>query len=512
MTYGITNDQYYSDIADAIRAKRTDLPSGTTFTPPQMANAISQIGSVAPWVRPSGWPDLDTLYGNEKNTVWMTLDCTGRFAYPHACFKLTDVAFTVEVGYFDNGTYTVYDTISGTANNNVTVYFDTTSPGQYYLIKLTATSIKTLQFDAWTHPVNGLQYAAQDQNIVEWVGHMDEFSNALRTPYYVEREKIKCINANYNSLNNRWRDAFSLQDLDVSDWSTADWGITVLSNTWYQCYSLRSLDLSSWDVSSWPVTSLSGTWSTCVSLRSLDISGWNTEDWAVTTMASTWENCVSLEELDLSGWDVSGWAVTTLASTWKNCNSLRKLVVDEWDTGDWAVTTMKATFYSDWSLSEFGISGWDTSNWAITDFTQPFYGMDLAALDLSKWDSDGFGDIGSATLTTFSYMRNLKELDLSGINAHMFFPGRTGTTSTTLLANCPSIVSLRFGALKTNTISDLNVSFSANPLLDRASLLAIINNLASGVSGNKLTLGSTNLNKLTAAEKAVATGKGWTLA
>jgi len=45
MTYGITNDQHYSDIADAIRAKRTDLPAGTTFTPSVMASAIKRISA-----------------------------------------------------------------------------------------------------------------------------------------------------------------------------------------------------------------------------------------------------------------------------------------------------------------------------------------------------------------------------------------------------------------------------------------------------------------------------------
>ena len=38
----------------------------------------------------------------------------------------------------------------------------------------------------------------------------------------------------------------------------------------------------------------------------------------------------------------------------------------------------------------------------------------------------------------------------------------------------------------------------------------VINNLAT-VSGNTLKFGSTNLNKLTAEQIAVATAKGWTL-
>ena len=48
--------------------------------------------------------------------------------------------------------------------------------------------------------------------------------------------------------------------------------------------------------------------------------------------------------------------------------------------------------------------------------------------------------------------------------------------------------------------------------LSHESLMSIINALKSGVSGLTCTLGSTNLAKLTDAEKAIATQKGWTLA
>ena len=62
------------------------------------------------------------------------------------------------------------------------------------------------------------------------------------------------------------------------------------------------------------------------------------------------------------------------------------------------------------------------------------------------------------------------------------------------------------------TIGQNGFNVSPCTLLSHDSLMSIINALKSGVSGLTVTLGSTNLAKLTDAEKAIATQKGWTLA
>jgi len=78
-----------------------------------------------------------------------------------------------------------------------------------------------------------------------------------------------------------------------------------------------------------------------------------------------------------------------------------------------------------------------------------------------------------------------------------------------------------FGFSNINTLTDLggfkNLSISITsyfldkcPNLTVDSLMNVINNLAT-VSGKSLSFGSTNLNKLTAEQIAVATAKGWTL-
>ena len=58
-----------------------------------------------------------------------------------------------------------------------------------------------------------------------------------------------------------------------------------------------------------------------------------------------------------------------------------------------------------------------------------------------------------------------------------------------------------------------NLDISASTKFTREALLEIIGNLKSQTSGSKkLTMGATNLAKLTDEDKAIATNKGWTLA
>lgn len=82
---------------------------------------------------------------------------------------------------------------------------------------------------------------------------------------------------------------------------------------------------------------------------------------------------------------------------------------------------------------------------------------------------------------------------------------------TSMFAYCYALVDLSI----VGTINKTGLDISYSTLLSHDSLMSIINALAdkTGVSGTfKVTLGSTNLAKLTADEIAIAEGKGWTLA
>ena len=105
--------------------------------------------------------------------------------------------------------------------------------------------------------------------------------------------------------------------------------------------------------------------------------------------------------------------------------------------------------------------------------------------------------------TDFSYMF----YQCSSLTAIPQLDTTKGTNFSYMLFGCKSLITLGgfIGLSKS-----LSLSYSNN--LTHDSLMNVINNLATVTSSTTLTLGSTNLAKLTDEEKKVATDKGWTLA
>ena len=131
----------------------------------------------------------------------------------------------------------------------------------------------------------------------------------------------------------------------------------------------------------------------------------------------------------------------------------------------------------------------------------------------------------------FSYctsLTSIPQMDTSKVTSmYDMFSNCTSLTSIPLL-DCSSVTSTSapfgWGSLNKLTnlggFKDLKVSWSSD-FLDKVpnatveSLMNVINNLydltANGLSGKTLNFGTTNLNKLTDEQKAVAVNKGWTL-
>lgn len=160
--------------------------------------------------------------------------------------------------------------------------------------------------------------------------------------------------------------------------------------------------------------------------------------------------------------------------------------------------SQRTSLYSAWEdcslLTEFPMI--DTSN--CTDFMSAWYGCyslkSFPALDFSKGETFDFAWYGCRALTEFP------ALDL-----------HNGSSIRDAWMGCSSLTTLGgFGAISAD------IDLSASNLLTADSMMNVINQAADlnslGITGKTMTFGSANLAKLTDAQKAVATNKGWTLA
>ena len=136
-------------------------------------------------------------------------------------------------------------------------------------------------------------------------------------------------------------------------------------------------------------------------------------------------------------------------------------------------------------------------------------------LDTSKMTS-GTGAFGYGQLTI---LPKLDFSSLTGATNTFTNSGQLHTIEEMVVSESTTFVSTTFTSctaltrlIMTGTLAKNGLDLHWSTLLDRESLLSILNVLQNKTSGTwTVTLGSENLAKLTDAEKAIATQKGWTL-
>ena len=158
----------------------------------------------------------------------------------------------------------------------------------------------------------------------------------------------------------------------------------------------------------------------------------------------------------------------------------------------------------------------DTSN--VTDMNSMFYECyNLTTVPLL--DTSNVTNMPNI----FSYCSNLTTVPL--------FDTSKVTNMNSMFYHCPKLTTVpRFDTSKVRNMNSMfsscnnleeihmininaNLDISASTKFTREALLEIIGNLKAQTSGNKtLTMGATNLAKLTDEDKKIATDKGWTLA
>lgn len=191
------------------------------------------------------------------------------------------------------------------------------------------------------------------------------------------------------------------------------------------------------------------------------------------------------------------------------CNSLTSVPL--FDTSK--VTDMYSVFEDCQRLTEVPL--FDTSN--VTHMYSLFEGSGIKTLP--QFNTSKVVDmtymVRSSEIIEFPSIDTSNVKSLSGMCywcARLTTVPLLNTTAATAMSDifrfCSNLTNLGgFTGLK------VNLSLSDSPLLTHESLLNVINEAADVTSSPKtLTLGSTNLAKLTDEEKAIATSKGWTLA
>ena len=161
---------------------------------------------------------------------------------------------------------------------------------------------------------------------------------------------------------------------------------------------------------------------------------------------------------------------------------------------------------------------WQDSDWEnVTDCTRMFYDCSklttIPAMDTSNVTNMErmFGSCSKLTSVPEMNTSNVKSMssmfsgcyELTSVPA---FDTSNVTSMSYMFSSCGKLESIHMHGMK------VSFDISVSTRFTREALVEILNNLATVTTSPTLTMGSTNLAKLTDADKAIATGKGWKLA
>ena len=178
-------------------------------------------------------------------------------------------------------------------------------------------------------------------------------------------------------------------------------------------------------------------------------------------------------------------SVINMDSMFDSCSSLT--TIPQLDTSK--VSTMSFIFYNCSKLTT--IPQLDTSN--VTNMTGVFYNCSKLTT-IPQLDTSSVINMDSM-FENCSSLTTIPQLDASKVSI-----------TRSMFAQCSNLKSILMTGMKV----DFDISSSTQ--FEKSDLVTILNNLATVTSTKTLTMGATNLAKLTDEDKAIATNKGWTLA
>lgn len=464
-----------------------------TFTP----NVIS-TSSV--WTRPTDWLALNAptdnteqftgllaITNDDSNYVTLLANSTGNYTVDWGDGTVTThVANTVAEKKYDYST--INDaTLSSRGYKQVVVKLTGTNIIHFQTMRPhSAISSATSVLHTW------LEYHINLPNCFFLRFNRGAWTNGAYQSW-VEKVTINKL-GNQTQLTSLFNSFYALQEVVINA------NTTVVTDTQYMfqdCYYLKSVPL--FDTSN--VTNISAMFNNCLSLETIPSFNFG----SVITANSVFISCNSLNNVpalnlgnatSLYGFFQSCTNLTTIAGLtttkcqdfgfmFSNCSSLE--TVPLFDTSK--ATSMLNMFSSCRSLTE--VPAFNTS--LVTQFSNMF-----SACQILKSIPSLNTQAGIAFTQMFIQCYSLDELPALNLTA--------GTTFTNMFITMNGIAKAPFVNIR-------NSFTFANQMLSRAAIVEIFNGLASGVTAKTITVsGNPGSGALTAADRLIATAKGWTVA
>lgn len=228
---------------------------------------------------------------------------------------------------------------------------------------------------------------------------------------------------------------------------------------------------------------------------------------------------------------------TTLSNAFAKLTKLKMLDTTSWDLSK--VTNFNSFVDDNKELQQIiGIENWNTSSAkTFNNFARGYNKFGELYLDLRKWnvsnvkDIDGFFSWGNGKLNMENWdTRKVENFYRFLYAAHVTWVNMVGFSAKSAISLDYALSNSRFNTIVGDyTIDDvinnnlkvfddakvsINITRVSTTNLNRASLRALINGLAdlTGQTTQTLTIGETNVAKLTEEDIAIATAKNWTIA
>ena len=333
-------------------------------------------------------------------------------------------------------------------------------------------SVNYFKYNNCVYPWEADKYKVSDANKQIVINNKSDIETNRNNPDFKYCPMFDT--SNMTSMDNMFSHCESLASIPQLNTSN----VTNMNSMFLNCKSLTTIP----QLDTSKVTDMSYMFQNCPPLTS--IPQLNTSN--VTNMNNMFEDCTSLASIP----QLDTHSVTKMNSMFEGCTSLD--TIPQIDTSN--VTDMDNMFYECSSLTTIPIL--NTSN--VTRMTSMFYYCtsltSIPQLDTSKVTNTYSMFTSCTSLTSVSRLDATSLTTASNMFGYDFSPLNKFTT---------------FGGL---TNLKVNLDLSPCKSLTKESLLNVFNEAADVTASPKtLTLGSTNLAKLTAEEKAIATNKGWTL-